>query len=301
MKTVRLRIDVAYDGTAFAGWSRQPGLRTVQGVIEGAMATVLRDPEVEVRLVVAGRTDAGVHATGQVAHLDLPADRWARLAAARRGVEPSVGLARRLNGVLAADSPDVVITRVSPAPPGFDARFSPVWRRYEYRIADEYALRDPRRRAHTLWQPGVLDAAAMDAVAGHLVGLHDFGAFCKPREGATTIRTLLDYSWRRDDDGVLLAMVRADAFCHSMVRALVGATVAVGVGRRQPHEIVALLDAPQRTSLFPVVAAKGLTLVEVGYPADAELAARAEQTRARREPLSSASAPDDVNGAAGSD
>lgn len=290
VETVRLRIDAAYDGTGFVGWSRQPGLRTVQGAIEGAIATVLRDPETEVRLVVAGRTDAGVHATGQVAHLDLSAARWHAVVAARRGDDPFVSLARRLNGVLAADAPDVVITRVALAPLGFDARFSPVWRRYEYRVADELALRDPRRRGHTLWQPGALDVAAMDALAGRLVGLHDFGAFCKPREGATTIRTLLDYSWRRDDDGVLIATVRADAFCHSMVRALVGAAVAVGLGRREPEAIEALLHSPQRTSLFPVVAARGLTLVEVGYPADDELEARAEQTRARREPVSPASA-----------
>lgn len=289
MDTVRLRIDAAYDGTAFAGWSSQPGLRTVQGTIEAALATVLRDPAEQVRLVVAGRTDAGVHATGQVAHLDLATERWAALAADRRRGEPAAALARRLNGVLAATDPDVVITGIALAPTGFDARFSPIWRRYAYRIADEAALRDPLRRGHTLWQPGTLDEAAMDALAQRLVGLHDFGAFCKPREGSTTIRTLLDYRWRRDDDGVLLATVRADAFCHSMVRALVGAAVAVGLGRREPDAIVELLRSAQRTSLFPVVAAKGLTLVEVGYPPDADLAARAEQTRARREPLGSAS------------
>lgn len=301
METVRLRIDAAYDGTAFAGWSRQPGLRTVQGAIETALATVLRTADAAPQLTVAGRTDAGVHATGQVAHLDLSAAQWRGLTERRRRDDPHASLARRLNGVLATEAPDIVITRVATAPPGFDARFSPIWRRYEYRIADEGALRDPRRRGHTLWQPGLLDAVAMDALAERLVGLHDFGAFCKPREGATTIRTLLDYRWRRDDDGVLLATVRADAFCHSMVRALVGAAVAVGLGRREPDAIVDLLRTPQRTSLFPVVAAKGLTLVEVGYPADAELAARAEQTRARREAPSPASGPDDGTGAAASD
>lgn len=297
VETVRLRIDLAYDGAGFAGWSAQPGLRTVQGTIEGALATVLRAPQESVRLVVAGRTDAGVHATGQVAHLDLPVERWHALAADRRRGEPAAALARRVNGVLAAADPDVVIARIARAPEGFDARFSPIWRRYAYRIADEAALRDPLRRSHTLWQPGVLDAAAMDALAQRLVGLHDFGAFCKPRDGSTTIRTLLDYRWRRDDDGVLLATVRADAFCHSMVRALVGAAVAVGLGRREPDAIVALLRSAERTSLFPVVAAKGLALVEVGYPPDAELAARAEQTRARREPLASAS----TEAAAGAD
>lgn len=297
METVRLRIDLAYDGTGFAGWSSQPGLRTVQGSIEGALATVLRAPEREVRLVVAGRTDAGVHATGQVAHLDLSGERWRALAADRRRGEPTAALTRRLNGVFAATDPDIVIARVTRAPRGFDARFSPIWRRYSYRIADETALRDPRRRGHTLWHPGTLDAAAMDALSQRLVGLHDFGAFCKPRDGSTTIRTMLDYRWRRDDEGVLIATVRADAFCHSMVRALVGAAVAVGLGRREPEAIVELLRSAQRTSLFPVVAAKGLTLVEVGYPPDAELATRAEQTRARREPIGSASAISDAGGA----
>jgi len=301
VETVRLRIDAAYDGTAFAGWSRQPGLRTVQGAIEAALATVLRTADAAPQLTVAGRTDAGVHATGQVAHLDLTVAQWQGLMARRRRDDPHASLARRLNGVLAAGAPDIVITRISPAPPGFDARFSPIWRRYEYRIADERALRDPRRRGHTLWQPGALDAGAMDALAQRLVGLHDFGAFCKPREGATTIRTLLDYRWRRNDDGVLVATVRADAFCHSMVRALVGAAVAVGLGRREPDAIVALLRSPQRTSLFPVVAAKGLTLVEVGYPADAELAARAQQTRARRDAPAPASGPHDGEGDAASD
>ncbi len=294
---MRLRIDAAYDGTGFAGWSSQPGLRTVQGTIEAALAKVVRASVDEVRLVVAGRTDAGVHAIGQVAHLDLKNELWRAVIADRRRGEPTTALTRRLNGLLASADSDVVIARVSVAPPGFDARFSPIWRRYTYRIADEAALRDPLRRSHTLWQPGILDAAAMDTLAQRLVGLHDFGAFCKPREGSTTIRTLLDYRWRRDDDGVLLATVRADAFCHSMVRALVGAAVAVGLQRREPDEIVALLRSAQRTSLFPVVAAKGLTLVEVGYPPDAELAARAEQTRARREPLGSAS----TEAAAGAD
>jgi len=287
VETVRLRIDLAYDGAGFAGWSAQPGLRTVQGTIEGALATVLRAPQESVRLVVAGRTDAGVHATGQVAHLDVPAEHWHALAADRRRGEPAAALARRVNGVLAAADPDVVIARIARAPEGFDARFSPIWRRYAYRIADEAALRDPLRRSHTLWQSGVLDAAAMDALAQRLVGLHDFGAFCKPREGSTTIRTLLDYRWRRDDDGVLLATVRADAFCHSMVRSLVGAMLFVGEGRRAPDWPASLLVLGARSSEVAVAPPHGLVLEHVAYPPDDELLSRQEVTRAVRSTPSS--------------
>ncbi len=123
----------------------------------------------------------------------------------------------------------------------------------------------------------------MDAAARSLIGLHDFAAYCKPREEATTIRTLLDYRWERDAEGVLVAEVRADAFCHSMVRALVGACAAVGEGRLDVEDVVLLRDALTRTSEFKVLAARGLILTEVGYPADELLATRAEQTRARRD------------------
>ena len=287
---VRLRLDLAYDGTAFSGWSRQPGLRTVQGELEAALATILGravPDQPAPTLTVAGRTDAGVHATGQVAHFDVSTEQWAALDRGRRGSTrlddtAEASLVRRLTGIAGAEG-DVVVHRASIAPPGFDARFSPVWRRYEYRLADATAERDPRRRGHTLWLPSPLDGEAMDAAARALVGLHDFAAFCRPREGATTIRTLLDYSWTRGADGVLVAAVRADAFCHSMVRALVGAAVAVGLGRLDAERLVAVRDGAARTNDFPVVGAKGLTLVEVGYPDDAALAARAEQTRAKRE------------------
>jgi tRNA pseudouridine38-40 synthase len=175
------------------------------------------------------------------------------------------------------------VRRSQVAPAGFDARFAALWRRYEYRIADAAAVRDPRRRDHTLWHPGALDEAAMQDAAESLLGLHDFAAFCRPREGATTIRTLQAFSWRRDDAGVLVAEVRADAFCHSMVRALVGACIAAGERRLAPGEAAVLRDAGLRTSAFTVVPARGLTLVEVGYPPDEELAARVERTRARRD------------------
>jgi len=284
---VRLRLDIAYDGAAFSGWARQPGLRTVQGALEAALATVFTRWGSPPQLTVAGRTDAGVHAVGQVAHLDLDAAQWGALARPRRptadGVQraPLDGLLKRVNGIAGVDG-DVLVTRAAVAADGFDARFSPLWRRYQYRVADVDAPRDPRRRGHTLWYPGRLDPAAMERGALTLLGLHDFAAFCKPREGATTIRTLQEFRWDREPDGVLVASLQADAFCHSMVRAMVGATIAVGEGRFGPERLEELRVAGERTSAFKVAPAKGLTLTEVGYPADAELAARAEQTRARR-------------------
>jgi len=271
----RVRLDLAYDGTDFTGWARQPGLRTVQGELENALATVFRRAEAPPRVTVAGRTDVGVHAIGQVAHVDLDVG----LLAAKGGPGR---LGRRLNGILGPTS-DLRVSHVTLAPEGFDARFSALWRSYEYRIADARAEQDPRRRDHTLWYPTPLDETAMEEAARSLTGLHDFAAFCRPREGATTIRTLQDFSWTRDDHGVLLGAVRADAFCHSMVRALVGACVAVGEKKFAATRASELREQRTRTSEFKVMPARGLTLIEVGYPPDAELAARAEQTRARRE------------------
>jgi tRNA pseudouridine38-40 synthase len=288
----RLRLDIAYDGTAFNGWSKQPGQRTVQGEIEAALATVLQRFGMPPVLTVAGRTDAGVHALGQVAHLDLTDEQLAGLDDSHRGKSRHAAaatpdaraarLARRLNGIAGLSS-DLYVRRASIAPPGFDARFSATWRRYEYRISDRGAERNPLLRGHTVWYPAALDDAAMNAAAGSLVGLHDFAAYCKPREGATTIRTLEGFAWSRGDDGVLSAKLRADAFCHSMVRALVGASVAVGEGNLAAERVAGILVGATRTNEFKVMPAKGLTLVEVGYPDDAGLAARAEQTRARRD------------------
>ncbi len=266
---MRLRIDLAYDGTDFHGWAAQPGLRTVQGELTTALATVLRRPAGEFQVVCAGRTDAGVHARGQVAHVDPPED----------AVVDAERLARRVNGVL---DPDVRIHRITPAPEGFDARFGALWRRYAYRIADSAGAVDPLRRAHVVAWPRTLDLAAMNEAAATLVGLHDFASFCKQREGATTIRTLLELSWSRDAAGVAVGTVRADAFCHSMVRALVGCLVAVGEGRKAPEWAAEILTAQRRDPAVVVMHAHGLTLEEVVYPPDEELASRAERTAARR-------------------
>ncbi|WP_127132336.1 tRNA pseudouridine(38-40) synthase TruA [Georgenia sp. SYP-B2076] len=284
---VRIRLDVAYDGGAFAGWATQPGLRTVQGVLEEALTTVLRLPA-PARLTVAGRTDAGVHARGQVAHLDVPRGAW--LALPGRGDRaPGQALVARLAGVLGRGqrprgASDVVVRGAGEAPAGFDARFSAVWRRYAYRVADDARFRDPIRRTDVLWHPRPLDVTAMDHAAAGLLGEHDFAAYCKPREGATTIRTLQDFRWRRvpagaPDAGLVVATVRADAFCHSMVRALVGASVAVGEGRRDAPWPAQVLAGRERQPGVAVVAGHGLTLEEVAYPGDHELAARAAEAR----------------------
>lgn len=263
---VRVRIDVAYDGTDFSGWARQPGLRTVQGTLETALATILRSPRVQ--LTVAGRTDAGVHARGQVCHGDLQtptgAD-WDRLT-------------QRLSRLL---PDDVRVRRVAPAPRDFDARFSAVWRRYAYRICDAPTGVDPLDRRMVLPWRRHLDAAAMDEAATLLLGEHDFAAFCKKRQGATTIRTLRELTWLREGDRVT-ARVVADAFCHNMVRAVVGALVAVGEGRRPSHWPSEILARGVRDPRVKVAPPRGLTLEEVGYPADSELADRVSTARAIR-------------------
>lgn len=265
--TTRWRLDIAYDGTEFSGWAAQPDRRTVQGELEHRIGQVLRLPAAPT-LTVAGRTDAGVHARGQVAHVDLPED------------APVDTLARRLRRVLPAD---LVVRGVRPAPEGFDARFAARWRRYVYRLVDEAGFADPLLRGHVARIRGTLDLDELAAAGRELLGLRDFAAFCKPREGATTIRTLLDCTpRRRSGDGTVEITVRADAFCHSMVRSLVGALSAVATGQRDLVWLRAVRDAPTRQSSIQVMPAHGLTLEEVGYPPDDELAARAAAARAVR-------------------
>jgi len=266
---VRVRLDIAYDGTDFSGWAVQPGRRTVQGELQAALGTLLREP---VQLTVAGRTDAGVHATGQVAHLDVPAQVWAASGA---------GLVRHLAGLLAAD---VRVLAARAVPDAFDARFGALWRRYEYRISDSAGGPDPLRRNVLLAHRRALDATAMAEAAARLTGLHDFAAFCKRRKDnadATTIRTLQEFAVVRERDEVVCT-VRADAFCHSMVRSLVGALLAVGEGRRPAEWVATLLDRDRRADEVAVAPAHGLTLVEVRYPPDEELVARAAATRSVR-------------------
>jgi tRNA pseudouridine38-40 synthase len=274
---VRVRLDLAYDGTDFSGWAAQPGRRTVEGVLSDALATLLRAPE-PVRLTVAGRTDAGVHARGQVAHVDVEHDAWLAVPGRSTRTPPEAALSR-LRGILPGD---VVVHAVTVAPEGFDARFSALRRRYLYRLCDRPTALDPLRRHDTVLARRPLDERAMDEAARGLVGLHDFAAFCRRREGATTVRTLLEYSWTRLEDGTLAATVVADAFCHSMVRSLVGAVVPVGEGRHPVEWPAQVLRAGDRDPGVVVMAPHGLSLEQVVYPPDDELAARALEARAVR-------------------
>ena len=273
---MRIRLDLAYDGTDFHGWAAQPSLRTVQGTLEAALAQLLRVASVQV--TCAGRTDTGVHARGQVVHVDIDAEVLAA-AAGRSTAPPLDALLRRLNGILPSD---VRVHRVSSAPVGFDARFSATWRRYAYRIADAPDLVDPLVRTAVLAWPRRLDLDAMNQAAALLRGEHDFAAFCRKREGATTIRTLLDLSWTRDDSGLAVATVRADAFCHNMVRSLVGCMIAVGEGRREPSWAGEVLRRGVRDGGVTVVHPHGLTLEEVRYPAEEDMAAQAALARSVR-------------------
>ena len=271
---VRLRLDIAYDGTAFTGWAVQDGHRTVAGVLDGALSTVFRVP---VRIFAAGRTDAGVHATGQVGHVDVPADALGHAypRQPRPGEPEFLALVRRLGRFL---PDDVRITGIRRAPAGFDARFSALRRHYAYRISlADYGVEPQQARFVTPWRR-CLDLDAMAAASVELLGLHDFAAFCRHRPGATTIRELQRLDWVREGD-LITAYVSADAFCWSMVRSVVGALLAVGEGRREPAWCATLLTATQRSSDFAAAPARGLTLIGVDYPPDDQLAARVAVTR----------------------
>ena len=260
----RLRIDLSYDGTNFSGWAIQPDRRTVQSVVEDALRTVAR---VNIESIVAGRTDAGVHATGQVIHVDIP---------------ESLGLADlayKLNRIL---DEDVRINQISIAPPAFHARFSALRRYYEYRILDENKVIPPLLRFNTANWYRRLDLDLMNQASSLLLGTNNYAAFCKFREGATTIRTLEKYQWRRDSQGFLIADLVADAFCYSMVRNLVGAIVCVADGRKNLDWISTLLADKERVSDSMVFPARGLTLYQVDYPNEEELLERAAKTVARR-------------------
>ena len=271
---VRLRLDIAYDGTDFAGWATQSGQRTVAGILEEALSTVFRTP---VRLRAAGRTDTGVHAIGQVAHIDVPLDALPNAyPRSPRQYEPEfLPLVRRLGRLLPAD---VRIRRIIRAAAGFDARFSALRRHYIYRLSTAaYGVEPHEARYITAW-PRPLDVDAMMTASRNLLGLHDFAAFCRHREAATTIRDLQRLDWSREGD-LITAHVSADAFCWSMVRSLVGALLAVGEHRRTATWCHGLLTSTRRSSDFAAAPARGLTLIGVDYPPDAELQARTLVTR----------------------
>ena len=267
---LRFRLDFSYDGTNFNGWARQPDLRTVQGELEKAISGLTR---FDIELVVAGRTDAGVHATKQVAHFDLPErDKY--------GKEWRIeDLLYRLNRML---DEDIRINSVSIAPPFFHARFSALRRKYIYKIADGRRQLEPLKRFDIATWYRDLDEKAMNDASQLLLGEHDFAAFCKTGGIGTTIRRLEKFDWKREDD-LLIANVVADAFCYSMVRNLVGACVRVGEGRFSPKWVKDVLENRERVSESLVFPARGLTLVGVEYPAVNELEARSKITVARRD------------------
>ncbi|MEU7751522.1 tRNA pseudouridine(38-40) synthase TruA [Micromonospora sp. NPDC049101] len=270
---IRLRLDVSYDGTGFSGWAPQPTRRTVAGVLVETLDLILGAGAVT-GLTVAGRTDAGVHATGQVCHLELPVDVWR---------EHEGRLLRRLARLLPTD---VRVRAMTEVPTDFDARFSATFRRYEYRVTDAPFGAEPLRRHEVLAWPKPLDLAALNAAASGLVGEHDFAAYCRRKENATTLREVTRLDWRRDPDGILVATVQADAFCQAMVRSLVGAMLVAGDGRRPVEWPGSLLTRQDRSSEVTVAPARGLTLVAVGYPADpTEYARRADLTRRLRVPI----------------
>jgi tRNA pseudouridine38-40 synthase len=265
----RLRIDIAYDGTAFFGWATQPDRRTMQNLVEEAISQITRS---QVQTIVAGRTDAGVHATGQVIHADLPDSLFSD------GLS-YMDLRYKLNRIL---DEDLRVMNISDAPSGFHARFSALRRVYTYKILDNNDVIPPLSRYDVAPWYRPLDANLMNKASALVLGHHDFAAFCKFKEGGTTLRTLEKYEWHRDSQGLLIAEVVADAFCYSMVRNLVGAVVCVADGRKDPSWMAELLANKERVSDSLVFPARGLSLTRVDYPSDQELLDRARVTIGKR-------------------
>jgi tRNA pseudouridine38-40 synthase len=260
-----MRMDISYDGRGFAGWARQKDLRTVQGELEQVMSTIVRSP---LEITCAGRTDAGVHARGQVAHLDARLSEW----------DPYFD-AHRINRAL---PDDVRVWSVQRAPRGFDARFSALWRRYTYRVSDDPSGPDPLKRHLCMPWFRRLDLEAMNEAAFGLIGEHDYTAFCKQRERSTSIREIEVLRWEREPDGTAVLIIQADAFCRSMVRSIVGAFLPVGDGRKPVSWPAEILSGRTRSPYAAVMPAYPLVLEAVGYPPDDQLEARQHITRAMR-------------------
>ena len=271
---IRYRLDVAYDGTDYFGFAAQKGHKTVQGELLKALTTVFGKSKLAFEMRVAGRTDAGVHATGQVIHIDLTHTQLKRLGR-------TVGMMGSLNDLLPVD---IRIIDVTVAPPGFDARYSASYRKYRYTIADKASFKNPLLARSTLWLKFELDLLAMQAASLALVGLHDYASFCRPKDGATTIREVrsITISRNKKAGNVVEVELVADAFCHNMVRAIVGALIAAGGGRVGPDQVAATLARRSRVGSFKVQPPHGLTLIEVGYPPKNQLAAQAEQAKNMR-------------------
>jgi tRNA pseudouridine38-40 synthase len=244
----RLRVDLTYEGTNFSGWAKQPNERTVQEEVEKALGTIT---QTKVATIVAGRTDAGVHAKHQVIHTDLPAQTDIN------------NLAFRLNQILDAD---IRVLTAQWAPDNFHARFTAISRTYQYKIIDAGKVTAPLDRHDSTEWFRPLDIELMNSGSKLLLGVHDFFAFCKFREGGSTVKNLLTFNWYRDEKDVVICEISADSFRYNMVRNLVGAAVCVGEGRFKPEWMFDTLKNKERIPDSYVFPAKGLTLISVQYP-----------------------------------
>jgi tRNA pseudouridine38-40 synthase len=244
----RLRVDLTYEGTNFSGWAKQPNERTVQEEVENALSTIT---QTKVATIVAGRTDAGVHAKHQVIHTDLPAQTDIN------------NLAFRLNQILDAD---IRVLTAQWAPDNFHARFTAISRTYQYKIIDAGKVTAPLDRHDSTEWFRPLDIELMNSGSKLILGVHDFFAFCKFREGGSTIKNLLKFNWYRDEKDVVICEISADSFRYNMVRNLVGAAVCVGEGRFKPEWMFDTLKNKERIPDSYVFPAKGLTLISVQYP-----------------------------------
>lgn len=263
----RARITLSYDGTDFFGWGKQSDKRTIQGELESALSTLYKG---KIDTVVAGRTDAGVHATAQVCHVDIPDRDF--------GFEIS-DLAYRLNRIL---SDEIRIKSVERVIGDFHARFGALRRHYIYKIKDGNGFIEPVKRLDIAPWYRDLDIDLMNQAAKTLLGEHDFFSYAKYRENSTTIRDLQRFDFERDTEGVIIAHVSADAFCYNMVRSLIGTMVYIGEGRfpiSWAREILERRERPSDSLVFP---AKGLTFFGVDYPAEADLSARASKVMGLR-------------------
>ena len=270
---VRFRVDLAYDGTDFAGWAKQPGLRTVEGDLVKMFEKVFGKSKTDFDMRVAGRTDSGVHAKHQVCHLDIPQKRLPRI-----GRDPLNAF--RLNTLIADD---LIILDIHQITSDFDARFSALGRRYRYTIVDPEFKKDPMLVRYALTHKRVLDVALMNLAAKELIGLKDFAAFCKPRAGASTIRNLTTFEVSRDPGGLITIDIHADAFCHNMIRSLVGSIMAVADGRLSIQDLIHVQKSGKRANKFKTIDAKGLSLESIDYPDPADYAKQANLNRVMRE------------------